>query len=495
MKTRKDLWKYYVTALLPALNGIEQKRKRLLRLHKTLVRVYWGVMIGLIGVFIGSLSLPGQVPERFEPVLKYLAATSFGLFFLLLIPGLPLFMVIWAQTLRSLLRTYYIVAFNETIFPKIVAWVHPNLTYHPNRQFPCAVFLASQLFPLEYPLYRSEYYCSGTIGETAIEFATVHLAIPDMKSPETCFHGIFFAADCNKPFTGVTLVLPDTIEKTFGRFAAVLQKQAARSRALQLIKLEDPEFEKEFVVYGDDQVRARYLLTPGMMKRIVAFHHKAHRPIHLSFAGSKIFVAIAYDRSLFQPRFRDTMLDFHPVQEYVEDIQLALSLVEDLNLNTRIWDAPVVSSAENTLIQIIKTYQALIGDQKAIFFHPLIPAKGLQKALKKYAPPCAADETPLALIDENVFGKEKSGCLITDWGIYSKLHLERRKQFALSEVTEVQHHWYVLRNSLTVNGACIFESFVPRTVKLEHLQLIAEMIQVMANHRQHPKGQKDGKHP
>ena len=34
----------------------------------------------------------------------------------------------------------------------------------------------------------------------------------------------------------------------------------------QLIKLEDPEFEKLFAVYGDDQIEARYILTPALMQ-------------------------------------------------------------------------------------------------------------------------------------------------------------------------------------------------------------------------------------
>jgi hypothetical protein len=32
------------------------------------------------------------------------------------------------------------------------------------------------------------------------------------------------------------------------------------------------------------------------------------------------------------------MAKFAPIQEYFEDLQLALSIVHDLNLNTRIWN-------------------------------------------------------------------------------------------------------------------------------------------------------------
>jgi hypothetical protein len=31
------------------------------------------------------------------------------------------------------------------------------------------------------------------------------------------------------------------------------------------------------------------------------------------------------------------LIDFAPIQEYFEDLQLAIGIADDLNLNTRIW--------------------------------------------------------------------------------------------------------------------------------------------------------------
>ena len=104
----------------------------------------------------------------------------------------------------------------------------------------------------------------------------------------------------------------------------------------QLIKLEDPEFENHFVVYGDDQIQARYILSMSLMERIVEFRKKTGRKIYLSFVGSKVFVAASYTKSLFEPRLFRTLLDFEPIREYFEDLQLTIGIVDDLNLNTRI---------------------------------------------------------------------------------------------------------------------------------------------------------------
>jgi len=53
--------------------------------------------------------------------------------------------------------------------------------------------------------------------------------------------------------------------------------------------------------------------------------------------ASKVFVAVECQRNLFEPKVFTTLLDFGIVAQYFGDMQLALGIVEDLNLNTRIW--------------------------------------------------------------------------------------------------------------------------------------------------------------
>ena len=45
-----------------------------------------------------------------------------------------------------------------------------------------------------------------------------------------------------------------------------------------LVKLEDPEFEKHFVVSGEDQVEARYILSTCLMQRLTDFRNKPMNP-------------------------------------------------------------------------------------------------------------------------------------------------------------------------------------------------------------------------
>ena len=134
------------------------------------------------------------------------------------------------------------------------------------------------------------------MGKTSLEFSEVHAQHVSTDSEgrrqtSTVFKGLFLVADFNKSFKGKTFVLPDTAEKLFGSIGSMLQSwNAARG---ELIKMEDVAFEREFVVYGDDQIEARYILSTSLMERF-SLQGKSNRPVRLSFIGNNVHVAISY---------------------------------------------------------------------------------------------------------------------------------------------------------------------------------------------------------
>jgi hypothetical protein len=90
-------------------------------------------------------------------------------------------------------------------------------------------------------------------------------------------------------------------------------------------------------VDGSDRVEARYISSTNLMARLVRFRKRAKRNIYVSFVESKIYITAEYAEGLFEPRLFKTMLNFAPIQEYFEILQLMIGVVEDLNLNRRIW--------------------------------------------------------------------------------------------------------------------------------------------------------------
>ncbi|MFO8239436.1 MAG: DUF3137 domain-containing protein [Dissulfuribacterales bacterium] len=240
-------------------------------------------------------------------------------------------------------------SFKEQVIKKIVVFIDAGLSYDKDKFVSKDLFLESRIFQDRADRYGGDDFVSGRIGKTNIQFSEINVKRVEKTTRRTgiglksriktntypIFNGLFFVGDFNKAFGKKTIVLPDTAERIFGRLGQKLQSINAIHG--ELIRLEDPEFEKFFVVYGEDQVESRYILSTSLMKRIMDFRNKNKKDIFLSFVASKVFVAIPYDNPLFEPGIFKSMLDFSEIKKYFEDLQVAIVIVEDLNLNMRIW--------------------------------------------------------------------------------------------------------------------------------------------------------------
>jgi energy-coupling factor transporter transmembrane protein EcfT len=324
----KTLEAFYQSDLLPDLEKLEAQRltvkKKLVQAIVIFVAINWAFLYvpGLFG-----LNLHGVIWLTF-------------IFFSVIIT-----FFFWHI---KYYRDYH-AGFKDKIIPRIVAFVDQRLRYDKMGMVPKDEFLASHLFNDKPGEYTGDDLVSGTLGETAIQFSEIHAKRVDIvrrsssssstnrtkKTVTPIFRGLFFVADFNKSFKGTTLVLPDTAQKLFGDVGQALQGLNVQNG--QLIKLEDPEFEKLFVVYGEDQLEARYILSTSLMRRLVDFQNRTKKEMRLSFSASKLYATIPFDKELFEPKIKESLLTISHVQQYYDDLKLVVDLVDELNLNTRIW--------------------------------------------------------------------------------------------------------------------------------------------------------------
>ncbi len=316
MKTLDELKRFYHEVLKPDLQVLERQRLGLVK-----IITYIGIgAFGIAGViiFVSVSRMRDPVPCIIFPLMAA-GGITFGL--------------------GWYISKNYRADFKVSIIKRLVSFVDEQLKYNPKKHIKQSEFNASKIFNIKPNIYKGDDYVSGKIGQTEIRFSELDAKHESgsgkNRTVVQIFKGLFFIADFNKHFRGRTVVLPDTTEKLFGKLAQTFQK--LNFTRDELVKLEDPEFEKEFVVYSNDQVEARYILSTSLMKRIVDFKRKSDRKIHLSFINSQVNVAISYNRGLFEPKLFSTLLDFGLVRQYFEDLELAVGIVEDLNLNTRIW--------------------------------------------------------------------------------------------------------------------------------------------------------------
>ncbi|CUU37391.1 Protein of unknown function (DUF3137) [Armatimonadetes bacterium GXS] len=245
-------------------------------------------------------------------------------------------------------------AFKTRVMASLIKAVNPELNYHPQACITRAEYETSLLFhnAPDPDRYRGEDLIEGRVGQTDIRLSELHTEYKtvsyDSKGRRqehwhTIFRGLFITADFHKDFHGITLVFPDPEQQLLGRFGQWLQGLSAKigNQPGELVKLEDPEFERMFKVYSTDQIEARYILTPSLMARIVDFAKKTRASIRLSFVNSRLYLAIPTwhnyfePPSLFAPAY--TLAKSETLQRYLAELAFALSVVDELNLNTRIW--------------------------------------------------------------------------------------------------------------------------------------------------------------
>lgn len=229
----------------------------------------------------------------------------------------------------------YAIKYKQAVLPVIINFFNQNLIYSLEKYIGREFLLECKLFNRSPTEYTGEDLIAGKIGTTDVKFSFVNAIEVGDKSYNIIFNGLFYVADFNKNFNGSVFILPDMAQKYLGNLGEIVQKKS--NDYGELIKLENPEFERLFSVYGSDQIEARYILSPDLMSRIVDFANKVGKNFYISFVNSKVFIAIPYERNILDPNIDSLPLGYDQLVEYYENMKLFINLVETLNLNTRIW--------------------------------------------------------------------------------------------------------------------------------------------------------------
>jgi hypothetical protein len=241
------------------------------------------------------------------------------------------------------LQKVYRIAFKGHVVAQIVKAVNPSWTYNPERAISPEIYRYSDMFRTDVDRYRGDDLVAGVIDKTDFECSELHTEYKQVSTDSkgrrherwvTVFKGLFFHADFNKAFKGRTYVSPDMAENIFGKFGQTLQRFSGPA---PLVKLENVEFEKAFVVHATDQIEARYILTPTIMEAMLRIKQLRNCDVHFSFVGSRVFCALSISGDLFEPKIFREVSNLGEVQDMYSLFKLNEVIVGELNLNTRIW--------------------------------------------------------------------------------------------------------------------------------------------------------------
>jgi hypothetical protein len=287
--------------------------------------------------------------------------------------------------------------YKESVIRKIIAFFEYPFEYRPFESIKKEQVNDSLIFPEFAPGLMGEDYVKGTIDKTTFEFSEVFALAnrePKMiqlfaseeqkkknmmkmmtefnsliaKSSNPFFRGLFFVADFHKDFSCTAVVRPKDFNWGIKQLQhsenmpaspryQVSNRIKEDNQVLEIVHLEDPEFESLYSVFSNDQVTSRYVLSTGMMQRIKDFRAKTGKEVFLSFKDSMMYLAIPYERSILEPKgigkehfneylvkgkaaqqvLSEAQADESHIQEFFTDMHFIFSIVEDFNLNIRIW--------------------------------------------------------------------------------------------------------------------------------------------------------------
>lgn len=310
--------------LLPTLDELEQARVAYLRRKAIFLPI--AILLPVAGLGFGLMAKLGLF-----------------IFFLAIILG-GIGGVIYHFNAGKL-GSAYIERYKSTVLPALVSMVDPQLKFQGSGGIPKGSFIDSELFSTRPDRYNTEDLIHGYHGKTFLQLAEIHAEDERQRTDSdgktetyyvTIFKGVLLIADFNKHFHGRTFIFPDAAEKMFGAFGRAFQKMGGR-QGTDLIQLEDPEFEKAFVVHSTDQVESRYILSSAMMRRFLDVRARFGKDVRAAFKDSCLYLAVPHSHPYLEPKSSVAATERTQVQGMMEEMRMFLDVIEVLDLNTRIW--------------------------------------------------------------------------------------------------------------------------------------------------------------
>lgn len=263
----------------------------------------------------------------FLVMLEVIKAQDTGLIVLFIIPIIVFIVpIISSYTWKG----KWVEKYKDEVIKPIVEAQFPGIIYEDNHHISERMFNASNLF-INPDRFDGEDLFSGKLDATAFTFSEIHAEEKHTSrdkdgntttSYSTIFKGLFLIADFNKEIQNDTYVYSSGGKNWFSRYKRV--------------RLEDPVFEDRFNVYSDDQVEARYILTPKIMERIVELEDRFGENLYLSFRGHNVYIAISESYDMFETSFHDEV-NFTQIERFLAEVESILAILNDLDLNLRIW--------------------------------------------------------------------------------------------------------------------------------------------------------------
>jgi hypothetical protein len=322
-----DFDAYYAKEILPSISRFEKFRQdTLLKFKKTR-----NVLILSILVYLALLLM--VVPEFVKKIYIIFRYTDHTIdiqdkfMILLAIIGI----IIIAAGLHKLKRTKEEFSYlsKSQLYKKIIGFY--NLDYSPFSGIDSHVVDKTNLFP-NFDQFYSEDYIQGEYKGVELKLSEIELrkivirevGNKTIYTEEKIFGGLFIITDFHKRFSSTSYILPNKWIKISIGLPSIYKRVA----------LEDPIFEKKFDVYSDNQIEARYILTPAFMERIMSLNKMGK--IRCCFIDKQMIIALELNKDFLPELSLYEVIDKERIRKLLDELQVIFDVINTLKLDMKI---------------------------------------------------------------------------------------------------------------------------------------------------------------
>ena len=234
------------------------------------------------------------------------------------------------------LKSYY-THIKSLVFPHVFQHINESFKYTAKKD-DCIKHLHKFGLTPVHTTCETEDYISGI--HNGVKFHMLEASLKQVKQSgrtariETVFQGFLIRLQMNKNFKGRTVVFNQVLGVNKAWFLGSGQKRLG-STPDQLVELEDPQFNKKYQVYSDNQVEARYLLTTTFMERLKTLRQNLRANyLECSFIDNEVLIKVSTNHNYFEPEnIYNPPLFIDAINTIFNEIHVIYDIIEHLKLH------------------------------------------------------------------------------------------------------------------------------------------------------------------
>lgn len=260
---QKDYASLVESEVMPVLSGFENERKQ---------RLTWAIVAAIVLVILGLGVFIGIDSNQSGKLAFALFGAAWG---------------VWAWIKKSFEHKV-----KRLIMPTLMHAV-PGFFWQETPPVTAEDISNCMIFPFTNASKTFDDCFLGEYRKVKVAMSECEYEIRSGNSSNTVFQGIVIRFSMNKNFDGTTIIRPK-------KSRCSDNYKDLKKAKLSEVKLEDPEFDKKYVVYSTDQVEARYLITTAFMERFKMIENAfSSKFAYCSFKGKSIYIAPHTGKDLF----------------------------------------------------------------------------------------------------------------------------------------------------------------------------------------------------